>query len=68
MGVKLSEMRIGSQVKVRGGFGTEPVKLAEVTEIEGDIKNGRPGIGYIEVCSGEDRWAYLDQVIRVETY
>lgn len=68
MAVKLNEMRLGSQVYVRGGFGAEPAKLAEVTEIEQDIKNGRPGIGYTEVATGDGRWAYLDQVIRVETY
>ena len=65
---KLNEMRVGSQVMVRGGFGTEPARLAKVTEIESDIKNGFPGIGYTEVSSGEYRWAYLDQVIRVEAY
>lgn len=68
MPIKLHDIRVGSKVMVRGGFGREPAKLAEVTEVESDIKNGRPGIGYIEVSSGEDRWAYLDQVISVETY
>lgn len=68
MAVRLTDMRIGSQVYVRGGFGTEPAKLAEVNEIEEDIKNGRPGIGYTEIQSGDGRWAYLDQVIRVEEY
>lgn len=62
---KIEQMRVGSQVYVRGGFGTEPARLAEVTELAADIKNGRPGIGYTEIDSGDDRWAYLDQVIAV---
>jgi hypothetical protein len=33
-----------------------------VEEVDSDIKNGLPGIGYA------DSWAYLTQVVRVVTY
>ena len=65
--VQLNEMRVGSRVTVRGSFGNEPAKLARVTEVEQDIKNGRPGIGY-ELVNGDLRWAYLDQVVSVAKY
>ncbi len=64
--VKLNQIREGSIIKVRGGFGTEPAKRAVVTGVEENIKNGRPGIDYR--CNGDERWAYLDQVVEVETY
>lgn len=68
MAVKLTEMRLGSKVMVRGGFGSEPAKEAIVNELDSDIKNGRPGIGYEEVSTGDGRWAYLDQVVKVLKY
>jgi hypothetical protein len=60
--VLLSEVREGSVVMVRGGFGTEPPKKVVVNSVDPDIKNGRAGIDY------DDRWAYLDQVISVIKY
>jgi len=59
--IKLKELREGSVVYVRGAFGTGPSQKATVTEVEADIKNGRPGIGYVTE-DGDDHWAYLDQV------
>lgn len=66
--VLLEQIKIGSTVVVRGGFGTESPRLGLVDEIEEDIKNGRPGITYTEIESGDPRWAYLNQVLRVESY
>jgi len=66
--VTLDKMREGSKVMVRGGFGTEPARLATVTGLDADIKNGRPGIDYEVVNTGEGRWAYLDQVVKVVEY
>lgn len=53
---KLRRIKVGDQVWVKPGFGTQPAVLVTVTGIHADIKRGRPGIDYA------DRWAYLDQV------
>jgi hypothetical protein len=63
----LKDVREGSVVIVCGGFGTEPAKRATVTNTDRDIKNGYPGIDYID-ADGDERWAYLDQVQRVVKY
>lgn len=66
--IRIEQIKIGSTVTVRGGFGAEPARLGRVDEVEEDIKNGRPGITYTEIDTGDPRWAYLNQVLRVETY
>ena len=65
--VILDEIREGSVVIVRGGFGQELPKEVVVDEVHEDIKNGRAGIDYTE-ADGNTRWAYLDQVQKVVTY
>lgn len=60
--VKLSDIREGSVVIVRGAFGTGPAERVTVVEVEEDVKNGRPGICY------DESWAYLTQVERVVQY
>jgi hypothetical protein len=65
--VILDEIREGSVVIVRGGFGQELPKEVVVDEVHADIKNGRAGIDYTE-ADGNTRWAYLDQVQKVITY
>lgn len=65
--VKLSDIRIGSKVKVRGCFGSGKPELCEVVEIEEEIKNGEPGISYTAE-DGEMHWAYLNQVDKVVEY
>lgn len=65
--VILDEIREGSVVIVRGGFGQELPKEVVVEEVHADIKNGRAGIDYKE-SDGNTRWAYLDQVQKVITY
>jgi hypothetical protein len=60
--VTLKDIREGSVVIVRGNFGNGPEQRVTVTEVDSDIKNGRPGICY------EESWAYLTQVERVVTY
>jgi hypothetical protein len=65
--VILDEIREGSVVIVRGGFGQEPPKEVVVDEVHEDIKNGRAGIDYTE-ADGNTRWAYMDQVIKVVNY
>ena len=66
--VMLADIKEGSRVLVRGGFGNEPAKFAVVNSVEADIKNGRPGIDYTEESTGDGRWAYLDQVQKVLAY
>lgn len=60
--IRLSEIKIGARVRVREWTGG--VNVGTVTEVEADIKNGRPGIGY-ETANGDGYWCYLDQVISV---
>ena len=66
--ITLKQVRQGSIVKVRGGFGSEPAKRAKVTCVESDIKNGYPGIDYTVIATGDEHWAYLDQVVEVEQF
>lgn len=65
--IKLEQIREGSVVMVRGGFGTEPARQATVEAVEANIKNGRAGIDYV-TREGDSRWAYLDQVQSVVAY
>jgi hypothetical protein len=60
--IKLSDLREGSVVIVRGAFGTGPAERVTVEEVHSDVKNGRPGIDYA------GSWAYLTQVERVVKY
>lgn len=65
--ITLKNVRVGSVVLVRGGFGQDPAVRARVVNVEQDIKNGQPGIDY-DTMDGDGYWAYLDQVERVITY
>jgi hypothetical protein len=60
--VQIEDIRVGSVVMVRPNFGTGFAQRVVVEEVEEDVKNGRPGIGY------GDSWAYLTQVDRVVKY
>lgn len=60
--ITLQDIREGSTVVLRPGFGAFPPIQVQVLEVEEDIKNGRPGVVY-----GEN-WAYLSQVERVVAY
>lgn len=66
--ITLDQVRKGSIVKVRGGFGSHPAKRATVDCVDRNIKNGQPGIDYTVIATGDEHWAYLDQVVEVETY
>jgi hypothetical protein len=59
------EVREGSIVIVRGGFGIEEPQ--EVTVEEFDEKNGRTLICYTD-NNGDGRWAYLYQIERIVRY
>lgn len=60
--VKLSDIRVGSVVMVRPAFGTQAPIRVTVSDLDSDIKNGRPGIEY------GMSWAYLSQVDSVVKY
>ncbi len=64
--IKLSDIRVGSVVVVRGDFGMGRPMSVVVDAVEEDVKNGRPGIDYS--TDDFDGWAYLTQVDRVVTY
>ena len=64
--IKLKDIKIGSEIMVRGDFGNGSSKKAIVDNIENDIKNGFPGIDYHYADDvNDDRWAYLSQIDRV---
>ena len=65
--IKLKEIRVGSKVVVRGGFGSEAPLTVVVEGLDPDIKNGIAGIDYTDPVQG-GRWAYLNQVERVVEY
>jgi len=60
--VRLSDIRTGSIVVVRGDFGLGMSQIVSVDYMADNIKNGKPGITY-----GRS-WAYLDQVVQVLKY
>ena len=66
--VNLKDLRVGSIVMVRGGFGTDAPVQARVDYTDTDIKNGRPGIDYTVMKTGAELWAYITQVDSVVTY
>lgn len=66
--IKLSEVREGSVIQIRGDFGSGKSVRAVVTGVEKDIKNGIPGIVYKIPKSGHEYWAYLEQVDKVLKY
>ena len=65
--ITIEQIRVGSRVRVRGGFGSEPARTVTVEGVDADIKNGRPGIDYTE-SNGNGRWGYLTQVEQVVSY
>jgi alpha-D-ribose 1-methylphosphonate 5-triphosphate synthase subunit PhnL len=60
--VRVSDIRAGSVVIVKGNFGLGMSQIVSVDYVEDNIKNGKPGITY-----GRS-WAYLDQVVQVLKY
>jgi hypothetical protein len=64
MSISIKDLKIGSTIMVRPDFGMSNSVKATVTDIEKNGKNGRDTIGY-ETSPGNDRWAYMDQVVRV---
>lgn len=68
--ITIKDVKEGSIVWVRTNFGTGKAVQAIVDEVDSDIKNGQPGIGYTLKDGGDKHgsWAYLTQVDRVVKY
>jgi hypothetical protein len=65
--VNENDVRTGSVVVVRSGFGSESPETVTVLGFEYDGKNGLATIDYTDK-SGDGRWAYLNQIQRVISY
>ena len=65
--VNVKQLKSGSVVVVRSGFGSEAPETVTVDDIESDCKNGRATIDYVD-CSDRSRWAYTDQIVKVVSY
>ena len=65
--VSLRDIRLGSVIRIRGGFGLDAPETVTIDCVEADGKNGRATIGYTD-NNGDGRWAYLDQIQKVITY
>lgn len=66
-GVALEDVRAGSVVVIKSGFGSEAAETVTLSNVEADIKNGRAGCDYTD-RNGDRRWAYLTQIVRVVKY
>ena len=64
MAISINDIDIDSEIMVKPDFGMGNSVKATVTDIEPNGKNGRDTIGYITV-GGIEKWAYMDQVVRV---
>ena len=65
--VTLEDVRSGSCVVIRSGFGSEAAEVVTLKNVEADIKNGRAGCDYTDT-KGNPRWAYLSQIVEVVKY
>jgi len=67
--INVDEERLapGSVVVVRSGFGGDAPEVVTLDGFEWGGKNGRNTIDYIDK-SGDGRWAYTDQIVRVISY
>ena len=59
--IKFSDITIGDQVNLRGGFGKDPSCLGLVTNLEENGKNGQDIVDYVTE-QGVTHWAYMHQV------
>ena len=66
-GVAIKDVRAGSVVVIKSGFGSEPAETVTLDNVDSDIKNGRAGCDYVD-SKGDGRWAYLSQIVRVVKY
>jgi len=65
--IDFDRLKAGSVVVVRGEFGSGPAVRATIENVEQDVKNGQPGIDYVD-SKGEGYWAYAKQIVRVVEY
>ena len=65
--ITIKDVRVGSTVRIRSGFGAGDEETVTLEDVLGDIKDGQPGVDYTDK-RGDSRWAYLDQIVRVIKY
>lgn len=65
--ITTDDVRAGSVVVIKSGFGSERAETVTLDSVEEDIKNGRAGCDYVD-SKGESRWAYLTQIVKVVSY
>lgn len=65
--VEFSKLKEGSVVFIKGNFGTGPALKGTITEVCEDVKNGQPGVDYVD-SDGTGWWAYKDQIVGVYSY
>lgn len=65
--ITIKDVRAGSTVRIRSGFGVGVEETVTLEDVLGDIKDGQPGVDYTDK-RGDSRWAYLDQIVRVIKY
>lgn len=59
--MNISQVEMGKKYYIQSSFGNGRLVVGTITEIDNDIKNGIPGVGY-EDEDGEGFWAYDHQV------
>lgn len=52
-------------VLVKQDFGMGKTVKARVDAVHDDIKDGNPGIDYVELETGKLKWAYADQIVKL---
>jgi hypothetical protein len=65
MAVYFGDVEEGCLVMVKQDFGMGRTVLAKVDAVLDNVKNGRPGIDYIEMDTGNLKWAYADQIVKL---
>ena len=65
--ISADDIRVGSRVVIRSGFGQEKPETVILAGIEPYGKNGYDTVDYVD-SKGQGRWAYLDQVVEILKY
>jgi delta-aminolevulinic acid dehydratase/porphobilinogen synthase len=63
MNLKITDINNGDIVTVKSGFSFGPVEVGTVVDVD-EEKNGHPIVIYS--VSGEEKWVYVEQIVRVD--
>ena len=64
MRYKIEDVEVGDIVTVKSRFGVGPIEVGKVVDVD-EEKNRQPIVIYS--IAGEERWCYVDQIIRVDS-